>query len=846
MTTRRILLIACATFLITSPLTAQDATALKVKEILKARCYYCHGEDGAAEGGLNFILDHERLLTTKHIVPGKPLDSELYRQVLLEDMPKDDDPLSDEEKQLIEKWIDDGAPSFNPAKAARPFINPRQVYDILAKDILKQPEDDRKYMRYFSIVNLYNAGTGEDELETYRRGLSKLINSLSWADSIAKPTAVDPARTLFRIDLRAYSSNEPALKRYSWDTKKWDLITSSNPYKINYDFETADIVEKATQTIFPVVPVPWFVSVVTISPFYYDILGIPNTTEILEQDLYVNFDRNIQTGRLVRAGFNGSGVSGNNRIIERHRSDFGYYWKSYDFEEDAGLLSRRNIFRNPLLRDGDNGFKHDGGELIFSLPNGLQAYMLVDGNGKRIDKGPIEIVQDNKRPDRQVVNGLSCMSCHARGLIRKQDQIRATILANKKAFEGNLGKEQVEKILQLYPSQKRLDDHFEKDKEDFAEAINLSGGKVTETEPIVLLALKFESELDLRLAAAEAGLPAAEFSRRLKSSTELVGVLGRLLVPGGTVKRSTYQKTFGSMLATLKLESPDSLLDPQTALRPAVITFPNKGPKFILVAPGEFIMGGDFPGGENDHPPHKVKITKRFYVAEHVLTENELFSITGHDPKLFRKVSGRDSRVNNGEPSSWYVMHYSHSTIGTRNSTPISGRPVRATLRDGEIGKANSFPVVKLLEIVNPKLILKGFRVRLLTEAEWEYLARGGLNGDLREIPKEQKMKMLQLDFVNAYQLKGMLSGIQGELVSDTYSKDYYRVSPINDPENLEGTGPLKRGRPHEDSRDHNDEMKFYTRILTRYNGNKGMGGTSHSGTLRLVLEFIDDDEKKE
>ena len=73
MIARRILLIAFTTFLITAPVTAQDATARKVKQILQTRCYYCHGEDGAAEGGLNFILDFDRLVATKQVVPKEPL-----------------------------------------------------------------------------------------------------------------------------------------------------------------------------------------------------------------------------------------------------------------------------------------------------------------------------------------------------------------------------------------------------------------------------------------------------------------------------------------------------------------------------------------------------------------------------------------------------------------------------------------------------------------------------------------------------------------------------------------------------------------------------------------------------
>src|SRR5581483_5223157 len=101
---------------------------------------------------------------------------------------------------------------------------------------------------------------------------------------------------------------------------------------------------------------------------------------------------------------------------------YGSYWKSYDF---AGNAQRKNLFSHPLgPGDGDSDFQHDGGELIFSLPNGLQGYLLIDAKGNRIDKGPVAIVSDPKQGDRQVANGISCMSCHARGMIDKADQVR--------------------------------------------------------------------------------------------------------------------------------------------------------------------------------------------------------------------------------------------------------------------------------------------------------------------------------------------------------------------------------------------------------------------------------------
>src|SRR5262249_58591148 len=119
----------------------------------------------------------------------------------------------------------------------------------------------------------------------------------------------------------------------------------------------------------------------------------------------------IRQERVARAGFNGSGVSRNNRMIERHESAYGAYWKSYDFAGNAG---RKNLFAHPLgPNSDDNSFQHDGGELIFNLPTRLPAYLLIDAKGNRIDKGPAEIVSDPKQGDRRVVNGISCMSGHS-------------------------------------------------------------------------------------------------------------------------------------------------------------------------------------------------------------------------------------------------------------------------------------------------------------------------------------------------------------------------------------------------------------------------------------------------
>jgi hypothetical protein len=100
-----------------------------------------------------------------------------------------------------------------------------------------------------------------------------------------------------------------------------------------------------------------------------------------------------------------SGVSANNRLIERHMARNGYFWTSYDF---GGNRDRQSLYEFPLGPGGPHGFNHDGGETIFSLPNGFQACFLNNSKGQPLDKGPTSIVREPSRKDFSVTNGISC------------------------------------------------------------------------------------------------------------------------------------------------------------------------------------------------------------------------------------------------------------------------------------------------------------------------------------------------------------------------------------------------------------------------------------------------------
>ncbi len=552
-------LLSCGFFV--TPANAQDAAELakQAKVLLEQHCFRCHGRNGSIEGEISYILNRTRLVDEKIIVPFKPDESELYKKIVSGKMPKEVDiaekpplklpPFPPEGKDVIKKWIAAGAPDFNPPAPKRVFISNSDVLKFILDDLEKKvAERDRKFVRYFTVTHLYNVDQSDDELLSYRVGLSKLLNSLSWNRKITKPVPIDPAQTIFRIDLRDFD----------WDEREWDAILHANPYGVAYKEAAATKVSAYTQTNLPFVRADWFVFAASRPPLYHDLLRLPTNVGELEKKLEIDVLKNIKSERVWRAGFNGSKVSQNNRLIERHQSPHGAYWKSYDFSANVG---RKDLFKHPLGPGADKQFfQHDGGEIIFNLPNGLQAYLLVNAEGKRIDKGPLEIVSDKEQRDRAVVNGISCMHCHVEGMISKDDQVRPRVVANRKAFEEY----EYELLLALYPEKGEFDKKMDEDKKRFHDAVERTGSRVSQSEPVFILARRFENPVNLNLAAAEIGLTAEELKSGLDSSPKLAREIGELKV--GVVNRDKFVKAFGLIVEELgvgKFVAPDPVKGPQ-------------------------------------------------------------------------------------------------------------------------------------------------------------------------------------------------------------------------------------------------------------------------------------------
>jgi serine/threonine-protein kinase len=264
----------------------------------------------------------------------------------------------------------------------------------------------------------------------------------------------------------------------------------------------------------------------------------------------------------MRAGFPTSGVSAHNRLIERHPlSGQRAYWKSYDFKSSTWEANLQQFPLGPRFEGNpypDLAFKHDGGEIIFHLHNGLQGYMLVDGADRRIDAGPIEVVNDpaNHSGSPLIVNGLSCAACHKNGMRpAPPDQVRTG--------KGVIG-EALQRVLQLYPEPAQMNAAIERDQALFLAALERTIGpylRVDEAtkntpitdlpEPIGEVARRYyalKEDLDAVTVACELYLeqPQSVVDKANSSGVWRQLGLGVLAQKGGRIKRGAWESRRGT------------------------------------------------------------------------------------------------------------------------------------------------------------------------------------------------------------------------------------------------------------------------------------------------------------
>lgn len=556
---------------------ANEQTAAKVAKLFEQKCANCHSTKGPRmDAGLD-LLDFARLRQSGLLDLKAPENSELIRRLKIEQkdggMPKNAEPLATDDIALVQEWIRVGAPTLAVTKptrslesiAANPDDNEQldvQIARIILDDLTRLSDADANYSRYLTLTHLWAAGESEENMETYRQGLVKLVNSLSQNPKLHHLVPIDKDKTIFRF--------RP--DKLSWRFEIWNELVKENPYQVEVDHPVTRLLSKAIdQTPVPYMRADWFAFTTSRSPNYEKILRLGSTAADLENTLHEDKERqikfsakrNIEQGKVARAGFRGSiapqgsKVSTNNRMIERHETRDGAYWRSYDFNGNAG---DKDLFKNPLSPgEGKTAFNHAGGEVIFHLENGLQAYWLEDKKGSALPVAPNDIVTDANRRDGRIFQGISCMGCHTGGLHPKDDEVLARVLKTRGAYDPS----DLEKIKQTYKPQDEMRGLFEKDNKRYRDALAELGVKETPgavRDSIRTLTDRFERIVNLDNAAAEVGFSVEQIREAASHEPDIDYIVNGL--DSGGIPRDAFIASFQKLARVVGVKSKAVAVEP--------------------------------------------------------------------------------------------------------------------------------------------------------------------------------------------------------------------------------------------------------------------------------------------
>lgn len=482
---------------ISSPVEGMPAD---VAAILSNRCASCHSYGQGDLGLWGSVLDLSRLIDAEIVVPGNPSASRMIDRVVVRgDMPPRGDRVPATEVAVLKSWI------TNLKRTVSAPRSDEDILDAIAGDVLKARSLSSDF-RYLSLAHFIDQGRPATEVTRAKNVLAFTVNSLSRKGNIVPMVPIDPQGSIYRI----------RLSELGWSAALWDQLTGFYPYCLASQVAGHQSLYTQLGTQAPFVRADWLMETATQAPLYDLLINLPASVNALATQLGVNIADDInhpglaEPDNLVRFAVNRSGVSLHNRMAERHLGTAGQYlWISYDFKNGVGV---QDVFANPLgpkAVDQQNfvhTFSNDAGEVIFTMPNGMQGYMLVNAAGQKVAVADTAIVRDIRRPNGVVANGISCFGCHAPGgMIRPSstDQMQSYIQTHIADFSNR----EFNEISALYPPV-LSPDVIKIDSGRYRGAADtLDGGGpdrgALEYLPFVALVGEYESNLGFRGAAAE-------------------------------------------------------------------------------------------------------------------------------------------------------------------------------------------------------------------------------------------------------------------------------------------------------------------------------------------------------
>jgi mono/diheme cytochrome c family protein len=533
------------------PARPEDPRGAKTYAVFETHCARCHQagktELPLAAGGLSNILAIDELPRDPQSVrPGIPDASRIYDILVTRHAPLDvftgqsdgNEPTPDD-IESVRDWIKE-LKSGTDGCTERTPVRPSNV-EALVRDALKIEREGAKDFRFISLAHLYNACATAAEMSSYRQALIKLLNGLSWSPEPAKLMPLDAAGTVLALKL----------SDFGWVAGHWELIQRAYPKPLLRPI--SDDVKKSAGAAIPLVNGDWLAAAASEPPLYYALLGLPQKLSELAKMNAVDIDQNIKSAGARRAVVRTSEITRGNRLVERHPGGRGGFWMVYDFATSTG---DQDLFERPLGPRPSNvmktPFKPDSIRTFFALPNGFLAFVLFDAAGNRIDRVLPGIEKpfdgsDGAALDPATKSGANCMACHNSGVVAPKDELRSYATSATSTLPADVR----DAALALTSSDSETVLLASGDNDRYRQALTAAGvdpALMIESEEIVSgLARRYRGDIELKVAAAEAGLDRDAFVSALISAPGAAAALARRLQQGA-LPRAELDK-----LATLLL-----------------------------------------------------------------------------------------------------------------------------------------------------------------------------------------------------------------------------------------------------------------------------------------------------
>jgi len=526
------------------PRSDEEVLAASAMEILKENCSSCH-DSKVGSGNFGSIENlPEMLASGRLIIPGRPDDSVVYQRIQ-QNMPPGGKLLNKTSREVLKAWIT----KLKPPDTNR-IIRSSDLISMVSKDLKSrefQSAQNRKGVRYFSLHVPHNQNRDPVGLNIYKKALFKVLNSVSASSNVIVPRALDSTDTVFAVRLSDFGMTPAVFDQVIQDYYPFteEIDSADGEHQKNVD---------ALGTKFYLIRADWFAATAPLPLVYKQLLKHPASRQALESSLGIDLINNIKSKTVMRSGFLNSGVSSQNRMIERHLQSQGRpYWISYDFSSNVG---KSNIFANPFgppglpAKQGEDGFissklfDHDGGEVIYQLPNGLFAYFLANGNGNEIDRGPINVVQQDGAPRQfvsSIVNGISCMNCHHSGLIFKEDQIRSEITKRSNEFNAS----ELEFVKEVHPFEEDFRAIIESDNIHYRKALKQMGIDPSEPDPVNAAFRLYNADLTTKKAVNELAVE-DNFISQILQNKQVIDIFGVVFSRDDVfIRRDQFQNLLG-------------------------------------------------------------------------------------------------------------------------------------------------------------------------------------------------------------------------------------------------------------------------------------------------------------